>query len=625
MGCRAAIIETEPRRTRLVATALLALGVALLVAPAGAEAIGPKVDVNRRADVVVRGKVVSTKSAWDRDHRLIITYTRVRVTKELKGDSPGYVTIREPGGKVGALRLTVSDQPRFAPSEEVQVNLERTDAATFDVVDGPGAKLHLGGPTPADATPGSEARSDPGYSLTGTEWQSSDLPMPYWINTSFTSTERSVLQTAFDTWENDPNSSMDFEYQGTTSRGGPSYDGYNVMTKGSTGGSIATTYYWSIGGRMLDVDIVYDYYAWPWSTSGESGRFDLLNIATHENGHTLVLGDLYNAANTEQTMYGYASYGETKKRTLHWGDLAGIAAIYPDAGPPSNVSSFVATPGDQSVKLTWRNPSAADFAGVLIVRKTGSAPVSRYDGTQVYDGAGTSFTNTGLANFTTYYYSAYAYDDDGNYASGSTASATPKLESSLASYVSRSTITWGQSLQVNSSLTPEHSPAPVVNVQHSSNGSTWATLAAMRWDESSGAYQMTVSPTSRTYYRASWSGDSDHLGALSSRMAVSVRPKVLVARSSRAIRYRGSILVSGYVYPRHDGRLAGFYFYKYLGGGRWQYRAYRSARLAYNTSTRSRAAVRYRPNSRGTWRARFRFGDADHVAADAYTATFRVR
>ena len=54
---------------------------------------------------------------------------------------------------------------------------------------------------------------------------------------------------------------------------------------------------------------------------------DFENIATHELGHAVGLGDLYNDC-TEETMYGYASYGETKKRTLEAGDITGIKKLY---------------------------------------------------------------------------------------------------------------------------------------------------------------------------------------------------------------------------------------------------------------------------------------------------------
>lgn len=56
--------------------------------------------------------------------------------------------------------------------------------------------------------------------------------------------------------------------------------------------------------------------------------WDVRGIATHEIGHAAGMGDLYTTAAAEQTMYGYASPGETKKRTLESGDIAGITALY---------------------------------------------------------------------------------------------------------------------------------------------------------------------------------------------------------------------------------------------------------------------------------------------------------
>ncbi|GAH75741.1 unnamed protein product, partial [marine sediment metagenome] len=55
---------------------------------------------------------------------------------------------------------------------------------------------------------------------------------------------------------------------------------------------------------------------------------DLQNIATHEFGHGLGLGDLYNRKTTEETMYGYSTEGEIDKRDLYYGDIAGIQELY---------------------------------------------------------------------------------------------------------------------------------------------------------------------------------------------------------------------------------------------------------------------------------------------------------
>ena len=65
------------------------------------------------------------------------------------------------------------------------------------------------------------------------------------------------------------------------------------------------------------------------STTGESGKHDVRNAATHELGHWLRLLDLYGSGDTSKTMYGNFSLGETLKRTLEADDLNGINYIYP--------------------------------------------------------------------------------------------------------------------------------------------------------------------------------------------------------------------------------------------------------------------------------------------------------
>ena len=71
-----------------------------------------------------------------------------------------------------------------------------------------------------------------------------------------------------------------------------------------------------------------DAFTWSKDASGSTTEMDFENIATHELGHAVGLGDLYDDKCSEMTMYGYASYGETNKRSLEDGDIAGIRALY---------------------------------------------------------------------------------------------------------------------------------------------------------------------------------------------------------------------------------------------------------------------------------------------------------
>lgn len=98
-------------------------------------------------------------------------------------------------------------------------------------------------------------------------------------------------------------------------------------------GVIAMAIIWGIFGgppfnrELVEWDMVFDDVDFDWGI-GEVEKMDFENIATHELGHAVGLGDLYNDFCSEQTMYGYSTEGETKKRTLEAGDIAGIQKLY---------------------------------------------------------------------------------------------------------------------------------------------------------------------------------------------------------------------------------------------------------------------------------------------------------
>ena len=112
-------------------------------------------------------------------------------------------------------------------------------------------------------------------------------------------------------------------------------DGLNEISFGPYGDSnvIAVTRVWGIfsgPNKYLDqFDMLFNTaYAWgDVAATGNTSLMDYMNIATHELGHAVGLGDLYNNC-LQETMYGYSGYGETKKRDLNAGDILGFQKLY---------------------------------------------------------------------------------------------------------------------------------------------------------------------------------------------------------------------------------------------------------------------------------------------------------
>lgn len=114
-------------------------------------------------------------------------------------------------------------------------------------------------------------------------------------------------------------------------------DGLNEISFGpyDNPNVIAVTRIWGIfsglpSSRYIDqFDILFNS-AFNWGdvvATGNTALMDYINIATHEIGHGVGLSDLYNTC-AEETMYGYSTEGETKKRDLNAGDIQGLIKLY---------------------------------------------------------------------------------------------------------------------------------------------------------------------------------------------------------------------------------------------------------------------------------------------------------
>ena len=296
-----------------------------------------------QATHITVGRVEEVESSWE--NGTIVTHVAVKVVESLKGGLRvnSSITLKHYGGEVGTVGLRGSNQPIFVKGERAKLFLQLGKDGVFTVVNGGRGKISLDKPA---------LYGFPGYAVDypPLRWSYSELPVHYRVNpTSPAGVDSSVwmaaVQTSFQTWEDDEGSKMDYNYDGTTSSTGPDpntgyeSDGLNgVYAKGgfSSSGTLAVCWCWydiSTGPtyyRILETDIIFNN-AFQWSASGEAGKYDIQNVGTHEAGHTLSLGDLYSPSDSEETMYGYSDQGETKKRTLYFGDVEGIRFLYPSA------------------------------------------------------------------------------------------------------------------------------------------------------------------------------------------------------------------------------------------------------------------------------------------------------
>jgi hypothetical protein len=180
------------------------------------------------------------------------------------------------------------------------------------------------------------------YKLLGAKWKS--LPINYVVNPSNSGLSESdvVNSIAASTSEWDSHTSATLFGTGsidyTANWDSDSPDGRNEYSWGNypEPGVIAITVVWSgipLGGKgrqIIEYDVMFDTdYMWqifPFNTTTQ--YMDLRNIATHETGHGIGLDDVYDAACSEVTMYGYSTYGEIIKRDLAQPDITGLQKLY---------------------------------------------------------------------------------------------------------------------------------------------------------------------------------------------------------------------------------------------------------------------------------------------------------
>ena len=209
------------------------------------------------------------------------------------------------------------------------------------------------------------------YALKNEKWWRSDYPIEWRMNvTDDVPTipgplEFDEIRRAFNVWEDDPGSYIEFQEGPNSLVGGFVQDGDSVMSfedplNELDHPTLAATQTWSESGvdstcplvvtsHIIESDIVFndnvdyrtnqfmiDNFCDPidyWGDPDYDTWIDIQGVAVHELGHFLGLG---HSAFEQSTMFWAVNYCDTSKNTLHWDDKAGIAELY--CNPETNVT-----------------------------------------------------------------------------------------------------------------------------------------------------------------------------------------------------------------------------------------------------------------------------------------------
>lgn len=174
------------------------------------------------------------------------------------------------------------------------------------------------------------------YKLMGVKW--ANMPVNYTINPSNPQNLSeefitSAILTSAETWDSATsrelfNNMASINY--TIQYGIQDFKNAIVFGYYPDNNAIAVTSVWftRVGKKIVEFDQIYNiYYTWG-DASSSTVVMDLQNIATHELGHAVGLGDIYSLSCSAVTMFGYSDYNEISKRTLEQPDIAGLQKMY---------------------------------------------------------------------------------------------------------------------------------------------------------------------------------------------------------------------------------------------------------------------------------------------------------
>ncbi|MCL4499954.1 MAG: cytochrome c family protein, partial [Chloroflexi bacterium] len=209
-----------------------------------------------------------------------------------------------------------------------------------------------------------------------------------------------------------------------------------VVVYADSSGTALDYVYWDGAAWQINGGTGYDFAPNPAFSTASENQIEAVQNPFDQSRMMVVLSDgtalraeqlqLSNTTMTWSNTEGGSSLATLRTSTTQVFDFGYDAFL--SSSPPGAVANFQASSGAnaQSV-LNWTNPTNANLATVVVLRKTGSYPTGHADAGAVAvftDGYGANnalsnkvetYTDPGLTNGTTYYYAVFVQDFAGNW------------------------------------------------------------------------------------------------------------------------------------------------------------------------------------------------------------------
>lgn len=127
----------------------------------------------------------------------------------------------------------------------------------------------------------------------------------------------------------------------------------------------------------------------------------------------------------ERTYYarGFAYNSQGKYQM----NAEGATATVELSAVPEQVSDVTLTPNKSHATLSWTNPVSTNLQTIKVIQKIGSDPENPNDGTQVYEGTGTTVTVDNLQDSIDYRFGIFAIGKNGKYKDPVVKNYTPAI------------------------------------------------------------------------------------------------------------------------------------------------------------------------------------------------------